>query len=84
MSPEQGKREVTVNGGRSCGAWLATVRTLAFTQGKMEPWEGSQQRRDGSDWVPLALTNPLLCPRWKPISTRNRSLVMCVPSVSEK
>lgn len=52
MCLELRKREVvTGSGGRSCGAWLATVKTLAFTQGKREPWEGSQQRRDGSDWV---------------------------------
>lgn len=50
MSLEQSKRgEVTANGGRLCRAWLATVRTSAFTQSKMEPREGSQQKRDGSD-----------------------------------
>lgn len=52
MSLKQSKRgEVTANGSRLCGAWLATVRTLAFTQSKMEPREGSQQKRDGSDWL---------------------------------
>lgn len=33
----EGRDEATGNGHRSCGAWLAMVRTSAFTPSKMEP-----------------------------------------------